>query len=282
MKITNYLGLPQPIVDAVANDPYDKGDAEYSITELIDPPRLVQLKHCHWADLKEDASDRIMSLIGQSVHLILERAEKWALPEERYYTNVDGVKIGGKVDRLVYYRNLLQDYKCVGVGKFKNGVPLEYKQQINGYCYLLSQNGFDILKLEVVPIFRDWMAAKSIYVDTYPKKQCLRYPVKMWSSDEQFEFLRSRVRGLKKARKELPLCTLEERWGIPDKWAIKKPGAKKAKAIYDNEREAKNHLIHFPSENYEIESRPGVFGKRCDMYCVVRDFCKQYKASLPK
>ena len=30
MKITNELGLPEPLVDAVKNDGYTKGDADFS------------------------------------------------------------------------------------------------------------------------------------------------------------------------------------------------------------------------------------------------------------
>ena len=37
MKITNELGLPEPLVDAVRNDGYTKGNADFSVTGLISP-----------------------------------------------------------------------------------------------------------------------------------------------------------------------------------------------------------------------------------------------------
>src|SRR3954463_10849323 len=38
MKLTNRLGLPEPIVAAVANDGYSRGDADISVTSLLKPP----------------------------------------------------------------------------------------------------------------------------------------------------------------------------------------------------------------------------------------------------
>ena len=72
MRITNNLGLPQPIVDAVSNDDYTRGIANISATGLLAPPRQAALLEAHGADLEEDASDRIFSLFGKAIHGILE------------------------------------------------------------------------------------------------------------------------------------------------------------------------------------------------------------------
>ena len=73
MKITNVLNLPQPIVDAVQNDPYDSGESDISVTRLISPPRQVALANEHGRKLTEDCADRLFSLMGQAMHHILER-----------------------------------------------------------------------------------------------------------------------------------------------------------------------------------------------------------------
>ena len=36
MKITNKFSLPQPFVDFIKNDKYSRGDADISVTSLID------------------------------------------------------------------------------------------------------------------------------------------------------------------------------------------------------------------------------------------------------
>jgi hypothetical protein len=74
MKISNRLGLPQAIVDAVSNDDYDRGEADISVTGLLAPPRQQALLEAHADDLVEDAADRLWSLFGQVGHGILERA----------------------------------------------------------------------------------------------------------------------------------------------------------------------------------------------------------------
>src|SRR3990167_5596923 len=47
MKLTNKQGLPQPLVEAVRNDSYGRGDADISVTQLLAPPRKVALIHEH-------------------------------------------------------------------------------------------------------------------------------------------------------------------------------------------------------------------------------------------
>ena len=71
--ITNKHGLPQSIVDAVANDPY-VGGGDISATKLIDAPQIMQLTRQHKDQITVDVSDRVWSLFGQAIHTMLERA----------------------------------------------------------------------------------------------------------------------------------------------------------------------------------------------------------------
>jgi len=61
MKLTNNLRLPDPMVRAVGNDSYTKGDADISVTELLTPPQLRALRIKHHDEIVEDVSDRIWS-----------------------------------------------------------------------------------------------------------------------------------------------------------------------------------------------------------------------------
>lgn len=140
MKLTNKHHLPSPIVEAVRADSYTKGRAGYSVTELLSPPRLRALKEKHWDELEEDVADRIWSMLGQLMHLMLERAtykgkvalekvraileevsrtgeteidlsdffkkcvalftEGNLLFEDRLYTTINGVTVSGSPDRF--------------------------------------------------------------------------------------------------------------------------------------------------------------------------------------
>ena len=74
MIITNHSKLPLAIERAVVNDPYDSSGSDISTTRLIAPPRIVALQKKHQNEIEEDVADRIWSLLGQSVHHIIERS----------------------------------------------------------------------------------------------------------------------------------------------------------------------------------------------------------------
>ena len=75
MKVTNRLGLPQPIVEVLSRDNYSKGDADFSVTELIDSPRQKALTNRHRDEITVDCIDLIYQFDGKAVHSILEGAE---------------------------------------------------------------------------------------------------------------------------------------------------------------------------------------------------------------
>lgn len=103
MRVTNKLGLPEAIVEAVANDDYTRGECDLSVTQLIAPPRQVELIRQHEDELEEDAADRIFLLMGKIAHGILEKAAPRgaAITEERLFIDVDGWRISGAFDSLV-------------------------------------------------------------------------------------------------------------------------------------------------------------------------------------
>lgn len=72
--VTNNYNLPQPMWRALAKDTYI-GGGNISATRLIAPPRIVVLRKYHEDEIEEDASDRIWSLLGSSVHRMLELSE---------------------------------------------------------------------------------------------------------------------------------------------------------------------------------------------------------------
>ena len=98
MKYTNFLNLPEPLVNAVVNDDYDRGSSDITVTELLSPPRKVALEKMHSDELVTDVSESMWALIGQAVHSILERSGTTGRTEERMYAEVLGWKVGGKFD----------------------------------------------------------------------------------------------------------------------------------------------------------------------------------------
>ncbi len=100
MKITNKHGLPKAFVDYATADRYSKGNADISVTSLIDSPRVRLLKDRHSNDLESDAADMIWPLLGTAVHNILEQSTSTGnvVKEERLFMEVQGWTLSGAID----------------------------------------------------------------------------------------------------------------------------------------------------------------------------------------
>ena len=73
MKLTNNIGIPEPLAKAIANSRkgYSKGSSDYSVTELIGPAYQRRLMRENANDISEEAVDQIWSLLGTSVHYMI-------------------------------------------------------------------------------------------------------------------------------------------------------------------------------------------------------------------
>ena len=102
MEITNNFGLPAFVVEALTFSNYSRGDAQISVTQLIDSPRIVQLQKQFADEQKKDAVDFVWSRFGTSVHNMFEEslkaAESDAITEERLFTEWRGWKLSGAID----------------------------------------------------------------------------------------------------------------------------------------------------------------------------------------
>ncbi len=93
MKLTNNFNLPDTFVNVIQRPQYTKGDSQISATEILNSPRIVQLKRKHWDELTEDASDMVWSLFGSAVHNILQHGkDDHHIVEERIFTEFHGWK----------------------------------------------------------------------------------------------------------------------------------------------------------------------------------------------
>ena len=271
--LTNIYNLPEPIVQAVANDDYDPGHGDYSVTQLLDPPRKVALGKQHDGELSEDVSDRIFSLFGQAVHTILERAEVPGLQEERLYGDWDGVTVSGQFD-YIDEGGILWDWKTASTYELSHGVKESRSQQLNCYSALARLNGLNVNELRIGFILRDWSAAAAKRETNYPPHQVVVYPIKLWSPEEADTFISERIRLHQAAMIELPECTDEERWAQPTRHAVVKDGGKRASRVHDDLAVARRDLAD-RGRGYSLEERRGK-NTRCESYCSVSSICEQW------
>lgn len=277
MEFTNLQGLPEPLVRAVTNDPYQRGErTDFSVTQLLGPPRIRILRKRHSHEMTEDVSDRIYALLGQSVHTVLERAEvEGALAEVRLYAEIDGLTISGQLDRAVFFPDgLLQDYKLTSIWAVTGDIKPEWEQQLNLLAFLLRENGHEVNRAQIVVIFRDWSKSRARKDKGYPQHQARPIDVDLWSHDLCLSFLKERIRVHTEAEWSLPECTPEDRWYRGEQWAVKKRGNKRATKNFDFSDQAEKFAKE-KGPGYGVEYRPGT-NVRCEDYCSVSQFCSQW------
>ncbi len=218
MILTNKYNLPDVLIEALKNDPYDSGGADITTTSLINPPQMVNLKKKYQDVLEEDYSEMLWRLMGQCMHVILERASKKpSIVEKRYFSEVNGWKISGQVDLID--GSTLVDYKVSSVWTYIYGSRIdEWTKQANVNRWLAHMNGIKIDRLENYMILRDWIKSKA-GTNNYPQIQFVRVPLRLWDIMEAEKYVYERVKIHQESEKysdeelamKLP-CSDEERW----------------------------------------------------------------------
>lgn len=270
MNLTNLNGLPDAFVKAVRNDSY-VGGGDISVTRLIDAPQRRSLNKTYKDYVVEDVSDRVWSLMGQCMHTLLERANTTALVEQRLYMEVGGWQLSGQFDRLHLGDKTLQDWKMTTVYKAEGSI--DWERQLNILRMLAKANGYEVDKLQVIAVLRDWKLSESLRNPDYPSANVQVIDVPVWSDDQAMAYIRQRIDMHQRSdRGEVVLCSDEERWYAGTTYALMKEGGKRAKKVSVNLED-----LGVPEKGYVIEERKGGY-RRCENYCEVAPFCTQFKS----
>jgi len=285
MKITNKFNLPETFVNVLKRDPYTKGKAHLSVTQLINSPKVVAMTKKYDSLLEQDVSEMIWPLFGKAMHSILEdgKAENHII-EQRIHSEIEGWNISGAIDlQIVSNRGIsIRDYKTTGVWSVMNE-KAEWEYQLNCYAWLVEKvKKIPVVDLGITAILRDWKAREAEQKAGYPEAPVKDIPVVLWSMEEREEFIRARI-GLHSAcdfametETELPECTPEEMWEKSAVWAVTKIGGKRAHSLYETAEQAIAACTEL-GDKYEIVERKGE-RTRCESYCAVNQWCNQYQS----
>ena len=295
MKLTNHAKLPETIVRAIENDPYDSQGSDISVTRLIAPPRVRVLEQRHWDELEEDVSDKIFTLIGSSVHHIIERAvTDDDISERRLFVDIDGWKLSGQFDLLTASGDLI-DFKVTSAWSALEALEKgksDWERQLNILDWLIRNNDtelrnnngkeLEVKSMYIMAILRDWSKMKVMTSDNYPRKQVVMIPINRWTPEEQDKYVKDRIRLHQIAEQQgedLIVCTPEERWRKETTFAVMKKNRKTAARVLPSRKEAMkwiedNHLKY--GVNATVIERKGQDVK-CENYCRVNKFCNYYQ-----
>jgi hypothetical protein len=236
MRLVNKFGLPEAIVEAVRRDPYNSGGAELTASSMSTPPQIRALWREHADEIEVDVVDEIWKLLGQSIHVILERAGRSEIREKRLHAKIAGAHISAQLDTVTYVLGKITEWKLTSVWVVVYGGRSDWIPQMNVQAEVLDRNGREPRELEVVAILRDWSKkrageAEAVnrqagYVkDGYPLHPVAIFGIPLWEKERRESYIAERVRlNRAAALGDVLECTDEERW-------IRKKGDKPTRCL---------------------------------------------------
>lgn len=281
MKITNKFNVPETLVSLASREYYTKGAAQYSVTELLSPPRIRRLREQFHEKVEQDVTDMLWSMLGSALHVVMERGQTDGhITEERLFKEIDGVTISGQID-LQHERDggvVITDYKFTSAWAVMSDKP-EWEQQLNVYRWLVETvKGNRVDALNICALIRDF--SRHDNREGYPAAPIQMISIPMWDLNYTEEFVRRRLDAHRDAKvahdfgDALPECSPEERWQSETAYAVKREGRKTAIRVFKDLEEA-NQLAE--KEKGYVETRPGE-PKRCTgNFCGVAQWCEQFK-----
>ena len=292
--ITNKHGLPDSFLNYARSDKYSRGDADISVTQLIDAPQVLLLREKHQEETSTDVMDMIFALFGTAVHSVLETGKTPnVVKEQRLYDTVRGWKISGAIDQYEILGDdlVITDYKVTS-GWSVMFDKQEWINQLNVYAYLLEvHKQKPVTNIKICAILRDWNRTQARLKPDYPQHPVAYIDIPLWSMKDRIKYVNDRVTAHQDARQMFDLddkltpCSDKERWAKEDKWAVIKKGNKKAFRVFNNKQDAENLVYDLSDKlaldahkrNHDIEFRKGEYTRCKSNYCGVADFCQQYK-----
>ena len=287
MKLTNKFDLPEPFVAAVSTDDYERGDAEFTATELIKPSRILSYTRKHWDDIVEDVSDRVWAFQGQTKHIVLERIARTNpdryIVEKRLQTIMPGTgaKISGQFDLFDKETRFLYDWKETSVWKFMIGDTREWEEQANINLYLMRMHSFNPSKLINIAILKDWKIREARFgrKEDYPKCAVHVMPLPMWSVGQAQEYINEKVEKHRAEMANPPVCSKKERWQRDATYAVMRTDRKRAIRLYSNKDQAEAAMLQAmraappgDARKFYIENRDSE-PVRCLDFCAVQMYC---------
>ena len=282
MKVANVHNVPQPLVTLASKEYYSKGKSDYSVTELMSPPRVQRLRSQNDNLMVQDVSEMLWPLLGSALHVVMERGETpgWT-SEERLFTEVDGVTISGAIDLQEETPDGvgIVDYKFTSAWAVMND-KIEWEQQLNVYKWLVERvKKKPVKSLRICALIRDF-SRHDTGREGYPQAPIHVITLPMWDYEHADKYVTKRLDMHRNAKvsqdlgEDLQDCSPDERWMSETTYAVRREGRMTAIRVFKTIEEA-NELAE--KEKGYVETRLGE-PKRCiGDYCGVSQWCQQHK-----
>jgi hypothetical protein len=284
LRITNKFNVPETLVSLAANDDYTKGLADFSVTEIISPPRIQRLRRKHWQDMEQDVSDMLWSMLGRALHVVAEKGQTDNhIVEERLHVEVSNVVLSGAIDlqKVTPQGILITDYKFTSAWAVKAD-KFDWEAQQNIYAWMVREKkGVEVLGVQICALIRDWSRRDAAVKFDYPPAPIQVIDLPLWDHEKTQKYVEERIALHKESKfladmdEELPFCTEEERWVRTSTYAVKREGRKTAIRVFETKEEAEELA---KKENGYVEFRRGEPVRCTGNFCGVSQWCSQYRS----
>jgi len=284
MKITNNWNVPETLMTLATTEYYSKGASQYSVTELMSPPRIRRLREQYDEKVVQDVSDNLWQLLGSALHVVMERGiTEGYIQEERLFINVDEIAISGQIDLQKETPDgiVIIDYKFTSAWAVMQD-KVEWEQQLNVYKWLVEKvKKRKVAGLQICAFIRDFSRHEK--KEGYPKAPIHMVDIPMWDAVKTETYVRDRLEQHRNAKmfqdfgEELPLCSDEDRWMRETVYAVKREGRKTAIKLFKSIEEA-TELAE--KEKGYVETRKGEPVRCTGNYCGVAEWCSQYQSEV--
>jgi hypothetical protein len=284
MKITNKQNLPPPVVALLTRNFYTKGASQYSVTELMSPPKIRRLREQYDDQIEIDVTSMLASQFGTFMHGKLEAKEiEGYINEERLYVDVEGITISGQIDLQKDDPDGIEivDYKFVKAWSVMMNKS-DWETQLNVYKWLVeTSKRKPVKRLQICAFIKDYSQHET--KEGYPEAEAVMIDVPLWDAVKAETYVRTRLEMHREAKmahdfgEELQPCTNEERWAKETTYATKREGRKTAIRVFKTLEEA-TELAE--KEKGYVETRQGEYTRCAGNYCYVAKWCKQYQGEL--
>jgi hypothetical protein len=278
-------------------------DNVISATSLMKPTRSLilgrQVRDDASMEHTVDLSDLVAARLGTAVHTAAEVS--WLYSREAGLKNlgvpqkvIDQVRINPdtpsddpELDVYMEQRSSKVVGKWIISGKFdfvRNGRVKDIKTTGvynwihggNDQKYIIQESVYRWLNPDIITddfcdilmIFTDWSPLKAMADKDYPKRRIMVRTLPLMSLEETERYIKGRLALIEKYQdvnqSQMPLCTPDELWQKPAKWAYyKNPKAARA-----------TKLCNSPQEANALKARDGVPGSRVVERPAEPKFCK--------
>jgi hypothetical protein len=279
-----------------ANNTQFHSYADYSVTGIIDTPKVTILRKRH--KNKPSVKSQLAAFYGTANHDRMEKMlrkmpHKYAVERSMVMpVMLDDktiITLSGKYDALQLQTRFLWDLKTCNTWKIIFDPDMEkWHEQANIYNLMCAYVGEEIKGLNILAWYKDWKKNSALRDKSYPQNQCVEYNLKMWSKEKTSAFTLERLELMHEMNKleddDIPECSREDRWerhpnGDTVQYALMK-NDKAARALRCKPTMAE--IIEFARTSKALTGESFIEVRyaeptRCVDYCGVNYACHWYK-----